>query len=84
LKESQKQGLFRVIDELGNTCSEFEWEKTMADIKEHAVRELQEKLRMAHEELKLKDEEVAKLSRIRQDVEAELQELTASLFEVSY
>lgn len=44
---------------------------------------LQEELKRAHEELKLKDEEVARLSRIRQDVETELEELTASLFQVS-
>lgn len=45
---------------------------------------LQEELKRAHEELKLKDEEVARLSRIRQDVETELEELTASLFQVSH
>lgn len=35
------------------------------------------------QELKLKDEEVARLSQIRDEVGAELEELTASLFEVS-
>lgn len=45
---------------------------------------LQEELKRAHEELKLKDEEVARLSRIRQDVETELEELTASLFQVNF
>lgn len=34
------------------------------------------------QELKLKDEEVARLSQIRDEVGAELEELTASLFEV--
>lgn len=34
------------------------------------------------QELKLKDEEVARLSEIRDEVGAELEELTASLFEV--
>lgn len=32
----------------------------------------------------MKDEEIAKVNRIRQDVEAELEDLTASLFQVSY
>lgn len=33
-------------------------------------------------ELKLKDEECEKLSRVRNELEAELEELTASLFQV--
>ena len=53
-------------------------------MKEHAIAKLQEELKRAHEELKLKDEEVARLSRIRQDVEAEIEELTASLFQVCF
>ncbi|XP_008206503.1 guanine nucleotide exchange factor for Rab-3A isoform X2 [Nasonia vitripennis] len=52
--------------------------------KEPAIAKLQEELRRAHEELRLKDEEVARLSRIRQDVEAELEELTASLFQEAH
>lgn len=51
-------------------------------MKEHAITKLQEELKRAHEELKLKDEEVTRLSRFRQDVETELEELTASLFQV--
>ena len=35
-------------------------------------------------ELKLKDEECEKLSRVRNELEAELEELTASLFQVCY
>lgn len=61
----------------------LQWGRAVAEVKEHAVAKLQEELKRAHEELKLKDEEVARLSRIRQDVEAELEELTASLFQVS-
>lgn len=53
-------------------------------MKEQAIAKLQDELRLAHEELKLKDEEVARLSRIRQDVEAELEELTASLFQEAH
>jgi len=42
---------------------------------------LQEELTSAQSELRLKEEQVTKLSRIRDDVEAELEDLTASLFE---
>lgn len=59
------------------------WDRTVAEVKEHAFTRLQEELRKAHQELKLKDEEVTRLSRIRSEVEAELEELTASLFQVS-
>ena len=58
------------------------WEKTVAGVKEHAITKLQDELKKAHDELKLKDEEVARLSRFRLDVELELEELTASLFQV--
>lgn len=51
-------------------------------MKEQALSRLQSELRQAHEELKLRDEEVERLSRIRQDVESELEDLTASLFQV--
>lgn len=52
------------------------------EIKEQAMAKLQAELVNANEKLKLKDEEVERLSRIRQDVETELEELTASLFQV--
>lgn len=60
----------------------LQWEKAVAEVKEHAITKLQEELKRAHEELKLKDEEVTRLSRFRQDVETELEELTANLFQV--
>lgn len=59
------------------------WDRTVAEVKEHAFARLQEELRKAHQELKLKDEEVTRLSRIRGEVEAELEDLTASLFQVT-
>ncbi|KAL0121779.1 hypothetical protein PUN28_006918 [Cardiocondyla obscurior] len=62
----------------------LQWGRAVAEVKEHAVAKLQEELKRAHEELKLKDEEVARLSRIRQDVETELEELTASLFQEAH
>ena len=43
---------------------------------------LQEDLTQAQSELKLKEEQVVKLSRIRDDVEREVEDLTASLFQV--
>ena len=43
---------------------------------------LQEELTQAQSELKLKEEQVVKLSRIRDDVEREMEDLTASLFQV--
>lgn len=71
-------------EETGNPASpaSIQWVRAVTEVKEQAIAKLQEELHRAHEELKLKDEEVARLSRIRQDVEAELEELTASLFQV--
>jgi len=45
---------------------------------------LQEELTQAQSELKLKEEQVVKLSRIRDDVERELEDLTASLFQEAH
>merc|ERR1712106_347147 len=45
---------------------------------------LQEELTQAQSELKLKEEQVTKLSRIRDDVERELEDLTASLFQEAH
>lgn len=58
------------------------FDKSITGRKEQAFARLQEELRKAHQELKLKDEEVSRLTRIREDVERELEELTASLFQV--
>ncbi|CAK9807068.1 Guanine nucleotide exchange factor for Rab-3A [Anthophora plagiata] len=62
----------------------LQWGRAIAEVKEHAVAKLQDELKRAHEELKLKDEEVTRLSRIKQDVEVELEELTASLFQEAH
>ena len=43
---------------------------------------LQDELNQAQSQLKLKEEQVVKLSRIRDDVEREMEDLTASLFQV--
>ena len=45
---------------------------------------LQDELNQAQSQLKLKEEQVVKLSRIRDDVEREMEDLTASLFQVGW
>lgn len=60
------------------------WDKSMTEeVKELALSKLEEELLDARQVLKLRDEEVSKLRKIRQDVENELLELTASLFQAS-
>jgi hypothetical protein len=59
-----------------------DWDRTVAGVKEQAFARLQEELSKAHQELRLRDEEVNRLSRVREEVEAELEDLTASLFQV--
>ena len=53
-------------------------------MKAHAFDVLKEQLNKAEEELKLKDEEVSKLSNLRNELESELEELTASLFQEAH
>lgn len=60
------------------------WDRAVAEVKEQAFARLQEELQKAHQELRLRDEEVTRLSRIREEVEAELEELTASLFQEAH
>lgn len=67
----------------GMESSASSWDRSVSEVKEHAFARLEEELRKANETLKLRDEEVSRLSRIRADVESELEELTASLFQVS-
>uniref|UniRef100_A0A8C9JW38 RAB3A interacting protein like 1 n=1 Tax=Panthera tigris altaica TaxID=74533 RepID=A0A8C9JW38_PANTA len=52
------------------------------EIREKGSEFLKEELHKAQKELKLKDEECERLSRVREQLERELEELTASLFEV--
>jgi Rab-3A-interacting protein len=59
-----------------------DWDHNVASVKEQAFARLQEELSKAHQELRLRDEEVNRLSRVREEVEAELEDLTASLFQV--
>jgi len=69
-------------DDDDDGCLVDDWDRTVAGVKEQAFARLQEELSKAHQELRLRDEEVNRLSRIREEVEAELEELTASLFQV--
>lgn len=55
--------------------------RSVSEVKELAYARLQAELSRAQQELRLRDEEVARLSQIRDQVGAELEELTASLFE---
>ncbi|KAM5320095.1 guanine nucleotide exchange factor for Rab-3A isoform 2-T2 [Glossophaga mutica] len=54
------------------------------EIREKGSEFLREELRKAQKELKLKDEECERLSKVREQLEQELEELTASLFEEAH
>ncbi|XP_051978675.1 guanine nucleotide exchange factor for Rab-3A-like [Xyrauchen texanus] len=58
--------------------------RSSLEIKEKGTEFLCEQLDAAQKELKLKDEECVKLSHIRNQLEQELEELTASLFEEAH
>ncbi|XP_022179914.1 guanine nucleotide exchange factor for Rab-3A-like isoform X2 [Myzus persicae] len=68
----------------GMESSASSWDRSVNEVKEHAFARLEEELKKANETLKLRDEEVSRLSRIRADVESELEELTASLFQEAH
>lgn len=61
-----------------------EWSGSAVEVREQAFLRLQNELKEANKEIKLRDQELARLSRIRQDVEAELEDLTASLFQEAH
>lgn len=69
-------------EKTGDDSAVLSFDRTITGKKEQTFSKLQDELEKAHQELKLKDEEVARLTRIREDVERELEELTASLFQV--
>ncbi|KAG8035474.1 hypothetical protein G9C98_006920 [Cotesia typhae] len=50
--------LMKTVDDPPSPTT-LQWEKAVAEVKEHAIIKLQEELKRAHEELKLKDEEEA-------------------------
>lgn len=77
------KNLYRPNSESGLDSATSSWDKSVTEIKEHAYSKLEEELQRAREILKLRDEEVSRLRKMRQDGDNELLELTASLFEVS-
>lgn len=77
------QGVSATMNGDGGESPTTSWDRTAAEMKEHAFNRLQDELKKAHRELQLRDEEVGRLSRIREEVEAELEDLTASLFQVN-
>lgn len=66
----------------GSSGDQVDWVLTPTDMHEQAYLRLQSQLKDANQELELRDRELHRLNRIRQDVEAELEDLTASLFQV--
>ncbi|RWS21614.1 Rab-3A-interacting protein-like protein, partial [Leptotrombidium deliense] len=73
------------LDEISLSSAPSEERKkscsSVAEVKEMAALRLEKELSKAQRELQLRDEEIAKLSRIRTEIESELEDLTASLFE---
>ncbi|XP_050296039.1 guanine nucleotide exchange factor for Rab-3A-like [Anthonomus grandis grandis] len=63
---------------------QIDWSGSVVSCKDHIVLGLQDELKQVHRQLKVKDEELARVNRIRQDVEAELEDLTASLFQEAH
>ncbi|XP_030762139.1 guanine nucleotide exchange factor for Rab-3A-like [Sitophilus oryzae] len=63
---------------------QVDWSGSVVPCKDQILVGLQEELKQATRQLKLKDEELARVNRIRQDVEAELEDLTASLFQEAH
>lgn len=66
----------------GSSGDQTDWAVTPTELREQQYLRLQSQLKEANNELELRDRELLRLNRIRQDVEAELEDLTASLFQV--
>lgn len=81
--DGELANLCRSNSDSGLESTASSWDKSVTEIKEHAYVKLEEELQHAREILKLRDEEVSRLRKMRQDGDSELLELTASLFEVS-
>ncbi|XP_034939583.1 guanine nucleotide exchange factor for Rab-3A-like isoform X2 [Chelonus insularis] len=67
-----------------SSLTNIEWEEAAKEFKDDTLTQLHKELKKAHEELKLKEEEIVRLSYFRQDVETELEELTANLFQEAH
>lgn len=82
-KQEQDENVADLSVEKGASGDRVNSDRTPIEQNDLSCARLQQQLSVAHQELRLKDEEVNRLSRIRQDVESELEDLTASLFQVS-
>ncbi|VEN62670.1 unnamed protein product [Callosobruchus maculatus] len=60
------------------------WSTPVVEVREQSYLLLQCELKEANQELKLRDHELKRLSRIREDLESELEDLTASLFQEAH
>ncbi|XP_072398603.1 guanine nucleotide exchange factor for Rab-3A-like [Diabrotica undecimpunctata] len=67
-----------------SAASSSSWTNGVTETKEQCFLRLQSELMEANQVLKLRDQELSRLSRIRQDVESELEDLTASLFQEAH
>ncbi|XP_066257978.1 guanine nucleotide exchange factor for Rab-3A-like [Euwallacea similis] len=63
---------------------QVDWSTSVVSCKDQLVLDLQDELKQASKQLIIKDEELARANRIKQDVEAELEDLTASLFQEAH
>ncbi|XP_059481941.1 guanine nucleotide exchange factor for Rab-3A-like isoform X2 [Neocloeon triangulifer] len=81
--------LSRKIEENQENGDVHEEDENKANLKEEkakdkSIAKLESLLHTANQQLRLRNEEVDRLSRIRNEVEAELEELTASLFQEAH
>ncbi|XP_044749200.1 guanine nucleotide exchange factor for Rab-3A-like [Coccinella septempunctata] len=67
-------------------CESVDWAKTSSvmNMDNFTFTELKVVLKQAHRQLKARKEEIHKLNRIKQDVEDELEDLTANLFQEAH
>lgn len=68
----------------GSDHDQVDWAGSLEAARDQAYLRLQSQLKEANDELKLRDEELGRLNRIRRDVETELEDLTASLFQEAH
>uniref|UniRef100_A0A4W3JW37 RAB3A interacting protein (rabin3) n=1 Tax=Callorhinchus milii TaxID=7868 RepID=A0A4W3JW37_CALMI len=79
VQEGSEDVLGRSTDSLSHLRSPF-----VQEVREKGYERLKEELAKAQRELKLKDEECERLSKVRDQLGQELEELTASLFEEAH
>ncbi|XP_060531102.1 guanine nucleotide exchange factor for Rab-3A-like [Cylas formicarius] len=67
-----------------SNSDQVDWSGSVMQGKDTIVNGLRDELKQVTRQLNLKDEELARVNRIRQDVETELEDLTASLFQEAH